>query len=161
MIMLGGLQTEMALWNTLGDVLVGSGWTAALTQADVAFSGTADSYLQATHLTGTRHAHQVTLLTLHKLRKEAFMLTDGSNDEESVKAWRNNMQRNSPTFMYLIMRYETLILIFVRAHREKKFPLYVEVLEELTQLFFAFGSCELLSVDACSHQGYEVLARPH
>ena len=139
MIMLGGLHTEMALWNTLGDVLEGSGWTAALTQADVASSGTADSYLKATHLTRTRHVHQVTLLTLHKLRKEAFMLTDGSNDEESVKAWRNNMQKNGPTFMYwyLIMRYETLILIFVRAHREKNFPLYVEVLEELTPLFFA------------------------
>ena len=138
-IMLGGLHTEMALWNTLGDVLEGSGWTAALTQADVASSGTADSYLKATHLTRTRHAHQVTLLTLHKLRQVAFMLTDGSNDEESVKAWRNNMQKNSPTFMYwdLIMRYETLILIFVRAHREKNFPLYVEVLEELTPLFFA------------------------
>ena len=63
-IMLGGLHTEMALWNTLGDVLEGSGWTAALTQADVASSGTADSYLKATHLTRTRHAHQVTLLTL-------------------------------------------------------------------------------------------------
>ena len=92
-IMLGGLHTEMALWNTLGDVLEGSGWTAAFKQADVASSGTADSYLKATHLTRTRHAHQVILLTLHKLRKEAFMLTDGSNDEESVKAWRNNMQK--------------------------------------------------------------------
>ena len=83
-IMLGGLHTEMALWNTLWDVLEGSGWTAALTQADVASSDTADSYLKATHLTRTRHAHQVTLLTLHQLRKEAFMLTNGSNDEESV-----------------------------------------------------------------------------
>ena len=138
-IMLVGLHTEMALWNTLGDVLEGSGWTAALTQSDVASPGTADSYLKATHLTRTRHAHQVTLLTLHQLRKEAFMLTYGSNDEESVKDWRDGMQKNSPTFMYwnLIMRYETLILIFVRAHREKNFPLYVEVLEELTPLFFA------------------------
>ena len=62
-IMLGGLHSELALWNTLGDILEGSGWTAALTQADVASSGTADSYLKATHLTRTRHAHQVTLLT--------------------------------------------------------------------------------------------------
>ena len=36
-----------------------------------------------------------------------------------------------------ILRYETLILIFVRAHREKNFALYIEVLEELTPLFFA------------------------
>ena len=49
------------------------------------------------------------------------------------------MCQKSPTFMYwdFILRYETLILIFVRAHREKKFLLYVEVLEKLTPLFFA------------------------
>ena len=49
------------------------------------------------------------------------------------------MQKKSPTFMFwdLIMRYEPLILIFIRAHREKNFPQYVEVLEELTPLFFA------------------------
>ena len=49
------------------------------------------------------------------------------------------MLDRSPTFMYwdLIMRYETLILIFIRAHIEKNFPLYVDVLEELTPLFFA------------------------
>ena len=49
------------------------------------------------------------------------------------------MQKRSPTFMYwdLILRYETLILIFVRAHREKNFALYVEILEKLTPLFFA------------------------
>lgn len=40
-------------------------------------------------------------------------------------------------FWDLIMRYETLILIFIRAHRERNFPLYVEVLEKLTPLFFA------------------------
>ena len=48
------------------------------------------------------------------------------------------MCQKSPTFMYwdFILRYETLIL-FVQAHREKKFLLYVEVLEKLTPLFFA------------------------
>ena len=36
-----------------------------------------------------------------------------------------------------IVRYENLILTFVRAHREKNFSLYVKVLEKLTPLFFA------------------------
>ena len=36
-----------------------------------------------------------------------------------------------------VLKYETLVLIFVRAHREKKFHLYVEVLEKLVPLFFA------------------------
>ena len=49
------------------------------------------------------------------------------------------MCKKSPTFMYwdLILRYEILILIFVRAHREKNFPLYADVLEKLTPLLFA------------------------
>ena len=120
----------------MGDVLGGSGWTTALTQAEVASSGTADSYLKAAHVTRTRHAHQVTLLTLYILQKEAFMLSEGPKDNASAMARRNDMQKKSPTFMYwdLIMRYETLILIFVRTHREKNFPLYVEVLEKLTPL---------------------------
>ena len=40
-------------------------------------------------------------------------------------------------FWDLILRYETLILIFVRAHREKNVPLHVNVLEELALLLFA------------------------
>ena len=57
----------------------------------------------------------------------------------SAEAWRNDLLKRSPTFMYwdLIMRYETLILIFIRAHREKNFPLYVQILEKLIPLFFA------------------------
>ncbi|KAJ8353418.1 hypothetical protein SKAU_G00209850 [Synaphobranchus kaupii] len=117
----------------------GSGWTTALTEADVASSGMAESFLKAAHLTRTRHAHQVTLLTLHNLQQEAFRLSAGPKDEEYLMAWRNEMLKKSPTFMFwdLIMRYETLILIFIRAHRERNFPLYVEVLEVLAPLFFA------------------------
>ncbi|XP_056135325.1 uncharacterized protein si:ch211-110p13.9 [Lampris incognitus] len=129
----------MALWNTLGDLLEGSGWTTALTEADVASSGMAASFLKAAHLTRTRHAHQVTVLTLHNLQQEAFRLSAGPKDEESLLAWRNDMLKKSPTFMVwdLILKYETLILIFIRAHRERNFLLYIEVLEALVPLFFA------------------------
>ena len=54
-VMLGGLHIEMALWSVLGDLLDGSGWTVALTEADVASSGVADSFLNASHLTRTRY----------------------------------------------------------------------------------------------------------
>ena len=49
------------------------------------------------------------------------------------------MCQENPTFMYwdLFLRYETLVLIFIRGHRERNFKLYVEVLEKLTPLFFA------------------------
>ena len=42
--MLGGLHTEMVLWNTLGDVLKDSGWTTALAEAEMASSGIAASF---------------------------------------------------------------------------------------------------------------------
>ena len=82
-VMMGGLHIEMALWNILGDVLEASGWTDALTEAEVASSGIADSFLKVAHLTRTRHAHQVTLLTLQKLQKEAFKHSE-SNESEVV-----------------------------------------------------------------------------
>ncbi len=71
-----------------------------------------------------------------KLQREAFVQSESNLSEA---AWRNDMLKKSPTFMFwdLVLRYETLILIFVRAHREKNFSLYVQVLEELTPLFFA------------------------
>lgn len=53
-VMFGGLHLEMALWNTLGDLLESSGWTAALVEAEIASSGVADSFLTASHLTRTR-----------------------------------------------------------------------------------------------------------
>ena len=114
-VMLGGLHTEMALWKTLGDVLEGSGWTTALTEAEVASSGTADSFLKVSHLARTRHAHQVTVLTLQKLQREAYLQSENSN--MSFAAWRSDMCKDNPTFMYwdLILRYETLIHIFIRS----------------------------------------------
>ena len=81
-VMLGGLHTEMALWNTLGDVLESSGWTAALAEAEVTSSDTAASFLKVTHLTRTRHAHQITLLALKKLQHEAFLQSASNESEE-------------------------------------------------------------------------------
>ena len=41
----GGLHIEMAALRQLGDLLKGGGWTGALTEAEIATSGTADSLL--------------------------------------------------------------------------------------------------------------------
>jgi hypothetical protein len=85
-----------------------------------------------------RHAHQVTFLTLEILQHEAF-LSAANKDESHKAAWIEAMNRRSPTFLYwdMIRRYERLILIFVRAHRERNFSLYVQVLEKLCPIFFA------------------------
>ncbi|XP_048588880.1 uncharacterized protein LOC125572422 [Nematostella vectensis] len=132
--MMGGLHIEMALWSVVGDLLDGSGWTAALTESNVASSGEADSFLRVTHLTRTRHAHQVTVLALQKLKSEAF---SHSGDQLTTAEWEQTM-KSSPTFRFCnaILHYQMLVLLVVRAQRQRNFVLYVEALEELVPLFF-------------------------
>ena len=55
--MFGGPHIEIAFLKAIGGSLEGSGWTAALTEANVTSAGTADSFLKATSVTHTRRAH--------------------------------------------------------------------------------------------------------
>ena len=57
----------MKAWKALGKLLDSSGYTAALVQADIASHGKADSFLKASHVSRTRHAHQVTAAALYTL----------------------------------------------------------------------------------------------
>ena len=133
--MFGGLHLEKGLWNALGNLLEASGWKEAITEAEITTSGSADSFLKCTHITRTRHAHQVTALTRAVLQKVAYRQ---SESEEDFTEWKIKM-RKYPTFLYwdLILETELLIFILIRAHREKNFNLYVESLSELMWLFFS------------------------
>jgi len=70
------------------------------------------------------------------MKQEAYLAS--ASDEASLADWENAMRQRSPTFLFwdLVMKYKTLVLIFVRAHRERNFSLFVEVLEQLVPLFF-------------------------
>lgn len=80
--------------------------------------------------------HQVTALALHKLKKEAF---SQCSEETSMSTWEEERKRRSPKFCFWdsITEYETLVLLLIRAQRQRNFNLYLEALEELTPLFFA------------------------
>ncbi|MES9881369.1 MAG: hypothetical protein ABW185_10860, partial [Sedimenticola sp.] len=139
-VMFGGLHLEMALWNMLGDYLKCSGWTMALTDAEIATAGTAEGFLKAAHLTRTRHAHQVSIVALSALQQRAFLLTTGSNEDgDTFETWRKRMITTSPTFQFwdTIIRIEKMVLVLLRAHRENNFDLYLEALEWLVGFFFA------------------------
>ena len=113
-VRLGGIHTEMALWSLYGNMLESSGWTTALSEVGVASSGTADSLLKVTHLTRTRHAHQVTALGLSKLQCDAFVTCNDESDDEAFAKWRSDLLERSSTFKFwdMILHLETLILIF-------------------------------------------------
>ena len=62
--MLGGLHIEMALWSTLRNLLVDSGWTDVIADTGIATSGVANSLLNCASVKRTRYAHQVTASVL-------------------------------------------------------------------------------------------------
>ena len=59
-VMLGCLHIKMTLLKYIGDLLNRSGWTSAISQANIATSGTAESFLKASDVKKTARAHQVT-----------------------------------------------------------------------------------------------------
>ena len=73
------------------------------------------------HLTRTRHAHQVTALALAKLQEDAFELTEGEHSDTDKEVWRQKMILESPTFQYwdTILSMELLGLILIRSHRDQ------------------------------------------
>ena len=86
-IRFGGLHLEMGMWKMLGHYLASSGWTIALTDAGIATAGTADSFLNSSHLTRTRRAHQLTCVALNSLQQ----LAKDDHNRSSFEAWREKM----------------------------------------------------------------------
>ncbi len=143
LIMFGGLHIEMAVLRALGTWLEDSGWTAALVQADVSTSGTADSYIKATHVTKSRHAHQVTAASLSILKTGRFKHTPSLCLKVTTNLilmhWEKESADKFPQFKYwiLTLNLQILLLVFVRAQRDGNFDLYLETLNKLAPWFFA------------------------
>ena len=82
-VMMASLHTEMALWKTMGDVVEASGWTDALTEAEVASSGIADSFLKVAHvhLNRIRHAHKSPSSLSRNFRKRLSYIQRAMNQK--------------------------------------------------------------------------------
>ena len=76
-------------------------------------------------------------MALHNLKTEAFEKRPAGID--SFDEWEQLMKKRSPTFLFwdIVMKYEMLILLLVRAHRERNFDLFLAALELITPLFFS------------------------
>ena len=55
-----------------GNWLDGSGWTSVIVDAGVTSTDVADSFIKASHLTGTRRVHQITAASLYILQQRAY-----------------------------------------------------------------------------------------
>lgn len=143
-VMFGGLHIEMAALKLLGDLLKGSGWTAALTEAEVATSGTADSFISVSNVAKTRQAHLITACSLYGLMKDAFLNSEGQFEDkeqelDAFRHWCNTRSSQVPQFHFwaTILNLELLVFCFIRSYRESDFELYRESLSELIPFFFA------------------------
>ena len=138
--MFGGLHIEMAAFKVLGEWLEASGWTPALTQADVASSGTAYSFLKASHVTKTRCAHQITACSLYILLQAAYKeyaLGCSEGTISDFESWCDRMSTEKPHFQfwYLTLLLELDIFTFIRSIREGNFSLYLSSLAKRIPCF--------------------------
>ena len=122
-IIFGELHIELASLRSIGTLLQDSGWTSAICEANVASSGTAESFLTASSITRTRQAHQITACSLHKLVKKAYQ--DYCPDEPGspplgLEDWCVQQRRASPQFQFwnLVLHMGLAIFTLIRSFRE-------------------------------------------
>ena len=114
-----------------------------LTDAGVASSGAAESFLTAPSVTRTRQAHQVTAASLYRLMKTAYTdycseATENCDEVINFEDWCERRKLQSPQFQfwYLILSMEVTILALIRSFREANLALYCDTLSELIPFLF-------------------------
>ena len=114
MIVLGGLHTESASLKAIGHLLEDSGWSEALSLANVATPDTTDSFLHASHITKTRYCHQVTAAALYILQHHAYEKYTVDQKEMTFEVCCRH-KAAVPTFLYwnTVMESELTILTFI------------------------------------------------
>ena len=137
---LGALHIEDKCQLMMGKMLRGSGGDTVLSQADLLSSDRAQSALNDHHIKRTRYAHQVSLLSLSALRRNAYSQYSSNvlGPPESFEMWNNRQCSDVHMFKYWssVIELELLMCRFVRSLREGDFLLYVQVCDELCAWFF-------------------------
>ena len=98
--------------------------------------------MKVSHVTRTRHAHQVTVSALYILLKKAYAQhvesLDPDSQSEAFDNWCEKHSQEIPQFQfwYTTLQLELLVLTFVKALRTADFSLYVDSLTKLVPWFF-------------------------
>ena len=85
----------------LGDWLEESGWCNLLTDVEIDSAGKAVSFLNGSHVTRTRYAHQVTAATLQILMTKTY--EKHSTEKKTIsdfKTWRKDKDSQYPRFIF-------------------------------------------------------------
>ena len=82
---------------------------------NIASTGTANSFIKASHVTKTRHAHQVTAATLHGLMQWASETTKTKRDIMTMDQWCA-MRAHKMFSLTKTLSLEILMLLYIRAN---------------------------------------------
>lgn len=112
-------------------------------QANIASTGTAESFINVRHVTKTRHAHQVTAASIHNLLHRAYAgykrEVAADMNMLSLEQWCEVRAQESVQFYYWLktLALEIVMLLYVRSVREGNFQLYLESLAKIVPWMFA------------------------
>lgn len=138
---MGGLHIEMTMLKLLGDFLEGSGWMEAIVKAEIAHSGTAESFIKGSHVGKTRHAHQITSCALQALLSRAFNAhkETSSDGEITFNEWNSKRIESHPQhrFWWTVLQLQLLLLCLVKSFRQLDFGLYKDCLARIAGWCFA------------------------
>ena len=99
MLILSVLHIEMVLLSCLGNCLQDSRWTTALSNAGVTSSENA-SLPSGHEVRKTKYVHQVTVLTLYQLMKDAFEQSKKKDCTVNFAEWLASEELQSPQFQF-------------------------------------------------------------
>ena len=136
-VMLGGLHIEMVVLKLIGRWLEGSGWAEIINDAGITTPGRAEALQTGYNINRSRYAHQITLVVLHRLMRNAYKqeVDDGSVD---FVEWCNNQRATNTQFQYwnTVIDLEALLCQFIKSIRTGNFKLYVNALQRIVPWLF-------------------------
>ena len=122
---------------------------------EIASAGKAESFLNASHVTRARYAHQITAATLHILMTTAY--EKHSIEKKTIsdfKTWRKDKESQYPQFCFWsqTLKLQLLVMSCIRSIRSGDFNLYKTTVSLFMPWFFAFNHAHYarwLSVHLC------------
>ena len=110
----------MTVLKMIGQLLSNSGQISAVEDSGVASSGTAQSMLNASNITKTRKALQITVCALYKLLRDSYetdMILESKDTDFDY--WCQEKCYEQPTFKYWYLVIKTVMtyLVFISSLR--------------------------------------------
>ena len=157
-LMLGALHIEMVMLSCLGDWLQDSGWTTALSNAEVTSTGN-ESLTSGHDVAKTKYVHQVTAKALYQLLQNTYQRCKQDGCQLDFLDWKRHHELRNPQFKFwsISLKMELDYLLFLRSVRSSNFSLYVESIGNFLPWIFALDHVHYQRWLSIHHYDMEML----